>query len=417
MLGSLVTLTGKVFEPRVGPWWAEVEVDADDIPTGLVTLDFFGGGAQFIGTVSSARSVADSGRVSVRIDGGTGLLDQRLPAKHFRNVTLLGLLDDVCRITGDTLDVAGSELDTFVRHWTRPATLADAFLGSVAAHTGASWRVQRNGTIRLAQETWPVITGEFVEAAKMGGGVAIYPEGAPFVTPGSTFLGQRVAEVITEWGKAPLTQAVAYEDDQTTPTEHTRSIQQDVVDWFDRTRGTKLSLSGLYPCRVVGQSADLSTVDLIPDDTAIRGQGLNGVPVRYGLPGIRCRIKTGARVRLGWDSADPSRPFAAVFDREGVDEVVIEPDASGNVVVGTTGGGTVTIRSESRVVIQSPDVRIGSDSGTEAACKGDRVLGKTEPMFYLTPAGVPAPVINGLGSPLITVASQIVTGRAGVRAG
>src|SRR5690349_8822183 len=68
-----------------------------------------------------------------------------------------------------------------------------------------------------------------------------------------------------------------------------------------------------YPCRV--QAQDGMTVDLLPDDADMRGPGgLQGVPLRVGLPGFTVQLKLGTRVLLGYDEGNPSKPYASLFD-------------------------------------------------------------------------------------------------------
>lgn len=68
-----------------------------------------------------------------------------------------------------------------------------------------------------------------------------------------------------------------------------------------------------YPCRVQGQ--DGMTLDLLPDDAEMRGPGgLQGVPLRVGLPGFTVQLKVGTRVLLGYDEGNPSKPYASLFD-------------------------------------------------------------------------------------------------------
>lgn len=69
----------------------------------------------------------------------------------------------------------------------------------------------------------------------------------------------------------------------------------------------------LYAATVEGQAAD-DTLDLRPDDESIRGQGLSGVPIRHGLPGVRVRVGAGARVKLGFENGDPAKPYAALWE-------------------------------------------------------------------------------------------------------
>jgi hypothetical protein len=69
-----------------------------------------------------------------------------------------------------------------------------------------------------------------------------------------------------------------------------------------------------WPCTVQGQDGD-GPLDLLPDDAEIAGPGgLQGVPIRHGLPGITVEVEVGARVLLGFEAGDPQRPYAALWE-------------------------------------------------------------------------------------------------------
>lgn len=72
----------------------------------------------------------------------------------------------------------------------------------------------------------------------------------------------------------------------------------------------------LYPATVRAQAAD-GTLDLEPDDAAIRGTGLSGVPIRHGIPGVTVEISAGQRIMLGFEAGDPRRPYAALWRTSG----------------------------------------------------------------------------------------------------
>lgn len=78
-----------------------------------------------------------------------------------------------------------------------------------------------------------------------------------------------------------------------------------------------------YQCTVAAQSSDWKTLDLVPDDEAIRGDGLKGVPIRHGLPGCRVKVPVGSRVLLGFESGSSTRPFAALWDPGSVEVIVL----------------------------------------------------------------------------------------------
>lgn len=56
------------------------------------------------------------------------------------------------------------------------------------------------------------------------------------------------------------------------------------------------------------------TVDLLPDDPSIRGNGLQGVPISYGLPGAKATFAPGVRMFLFFENGDKTKPRAICFD-------------------------------------------------------------------------------------------------------
>jgi hypothetical protein len=80
----------------------------------------------------------------------------------------------------------------------------------------------------------------------------------------------------------------------------------------------------VFPCSVQGQSSDLATLDLLPDDTDIRGTGLQQVHIRHGLPGVQVKVPVGARVLLGFEAGDPERPYAALWEPGAIEQIIFD---------------------------------------------------------------------------------------------
>jgi len=89
--------------------------------------------------------------------------------------------------------------------------------------------------------------------------------------------------------------------------------------------GRKLLYRGLYPCTVAGQDAS-GALDLIPDDEEIRVLGTQHIKIRHGLPGFTVTVPEGARVMMGFEEGDPSKPYALLWDEDpgDVDEIVYD---------------------------------------------------------------------------------------------
>lgn len=90
-----------------------------------------------------------------------------------------------------------------------------------------------------------------------------------------------------------------------------------LVDWATRER----PFLKLYPATVRAQNGD--TVDVDPDDASIKAGGLQGIPLRHGLPGITLEldVSQSPRVLLGFEGGDPKRPFAALWSSGGTAKI------------------------------------------------------------------------------------------------
>ncbi len=123
---------------------------------------------------------------------------------------------------------------------------------------------------------------------------------------------------------------------------------------------SRVDYFAFYAAKVVAQSADLSTVDLVPDDTKL--PGLQAIPVRLGMPGCAVQVAAGARVLLGFENGDPSRPFAALWG------------TSGLTLIKLAGGGAAAARNGDsvKVTLTAADItQILAPPGTAGgACSG-----------------------------------------------
>ena len=100
--------------------------------------------------------------------------------------------------------------------------------------------------------------------------------------------------------------------------------------------GRRLDYHVLYPCTVAGQTGN--NLDLIPDDIRAKGFGLNSVPIKPGAPGYEYEVPTGARVLLGFEAADPKRPYCALWE-SGTDVSTLTFDG-GSEDIARTGDST-----------------------------------------------------------------------------
>ncbi len=153
--------------------------------------------------------------------------------------------------------------------------------------------------------------------------------------------------------------------------------------------GSRLDFLAYYPGVATNQNAD-GTLDIIPDDPRI--PSVQGVPIRYGIPGVTATIANGARVLLGWAGGDPSKPIATVWESASVTAITF---------AGTT-------------------VNVGGASGLQGCGLGDQLTtALSNIVTWLTththivpitgPAGATTSAVAVLGPPTIgTVTSATV---------
>lgn len=126
----------------------------------------------------------------------------------------------------------------------------------------------------------------------------------------------------------------------------------------------------LLPSRVSQQDSD-NTLQVTPDDTKI--PGLTGVPIRTFVPGATIKVNQDARVLVGFEGGDPSRPVAFLFQGdaaklkelvlENADNAKISWKQGGNVEI-TAGSTKITVSKNSSVAIDAGSNDVTIDGGT-----------------------------------------------------
>lgn len=307
------TLNGKdvisvvLTEPRIGVWTATVDVDSDQVITGRVTLSI--DGVAWAGTVY--KGDLHAGRVQAQIVGGAGKLATLLDTRHYRGGTLGSVVNDLMRETGETLSTTSDAKvrSHAVSRWTRPLGKASVALQQVSDELKLVWRVLRDGTVWLGNDTWAEAKTVHDEIDRTPGrdALLIAPD-APHVQPGQTFDGRRVSRVVTSVQEgAGLRQELQFES-----SAGGSRVAEDLAAIIDQRTGTKIDYSRLYPSRVVRQAGD-GSLEIIPDATNLRGNGLTGVPLRIGVPGLSVRVPPGGRVLLFFENGDPKHPACGLW--------------------------------------------------------------------------------------------------------
>jgi hypothetical protein len=141
------------------------------------------------------------------------------------------------------------------------------------------------------------------------------------------------------------------------------------LDAYLASKLAPLDYFGNYAARVDAQNGDL-TLELRPDTDRL--PGLSKVPIRHGLPGVEVKVKTGARVMIGFDGGDPQRPYAMLFE------------TSAHLL-------ELVITAETKVTVKAPLIYLAGDGDARpVARQGDVVeciLPPSMPLIGTIPAG------------------------------
>lgn len=104
----------------------------------------------------------------------------------------------------------------------------------------------------------------------------------------------------------------------------------------------RLEYSCLYGAKVVGQNGD-GSLELVANDPRL--PPLSRIPIRYGIPGISAKVTAGALALVGFENADPAKPYALLTS---------SPD--GVISISFLGGTQPVARSGDVVTVPFPPV-------------------------------------------------------------
>lgn len=306
-LDGAVCVSARVLMPRVGAWTADVVVDDPAPRAGRVTLAI--DGVAFVGAV--VRGDVRNGRWRGRLVGGAGGLRGTVAAVAHRGATLGLVLADVLRATGEALAPSSADLTATVARWSRIEGTGARTVADVAAAAGCAWRVLPDGSVWVGRETWGTYAPDVdvidwrpeTGRLEVAGDVLAIRPGQTLVTTEAT---ARVgcAELLAS--PDALRVVVLAEPDERPAGRLLDGLQRLLAPLWRR-----LSYQALHPARVVAQAAD-GSLELVADDPDLMLPP--GVPIRYGLPGVRAVVPAGARVLVTFERGDPARPVATLWE-------------------------------------------------------------------------------------------------------
>ena len=195
-LAGLPVISGTVYEPSVGVWHADLEVDAAENITGGVTLSL--DGTTFKGTVK--RGGIDGGRWSGLIVGGNLKLMTTLTGKSYVSCPLSIPLADIMTDSGEVLDAASEQLTaSTVPAWVRSRDTAGNALSTLATSAGLIWRMTRAGTVLLSAQSFPAAEVSFTKIKNNTANavLTVAPDTSTLVQPATTVDGLAISYVVT----------------------------------------------------------------------------------------------------------------------------------------------------------------------------------------------------------------------------
>lgn len=299
--------------PRMGVWECSLHLDSDAVPTGKIKFQL--DDLDFTGTVLPDHTGTDGPRAKCRVVGGNGHLSRIIPAHSYSGgtgVKVGTVVKDILKACGEDLsDLSdGPTLDRTLSRWHVNGGTAQQALTALADQIDAAWRVLRDGTVWFGEETWPEVApeGTVTHEAWSEGHLTLASE-TPDMVPGTVYQGQKIEHVTHDYG--------------TTLRTHVRTKGGSAVSAFSGLikHGRGIDFSREYPCKVVTQNPD-GTLQLLPDDDVMKSAGLDHVPIRYGIPGIKATVASGARCHLAFAAGDSTRPFVCSWEYD-PDKVVL----------------------------------------------------------------------------------------------
>lgn len=304
---GLRVLSAKVLRPAYGVWSARLRIDTPDALTGRVTL--VAPNLTLVGTADPMLSGAYQHAAELLVVGGAGGMRKTATARDYVATTVGGVLAGLAVAAGETLSstISADLLGTQLAHWTvRAAPVAFELRALLdTALPGKRWRILEDGKLWIGEHAWSEAPQTFYTITDDRPGEAHFTVAAdrPFLTPGQALAGRRLFEVVD-----------TFEPERVRHAAHTDESFADVVGDVARaaTAGTIEPLR-LYPARVVGQPAGLGgALELLPDDTAM--PGMSKVPIRVGIPGVKVRVASGARVLFTFEGGDRRRPVVVSWE-------------------------------------------------------------------------------------------------------
>jgi hypothetical protein len=250
--------------------------------------------------------------------GGYAGFNKPCRAKFYRSMPADVMLRDVLTDGGENYSRTSTPRQQ-LPFWTRPVTsVAEAFEELVES-VGCVWRVLDGGDTWVGEETWPEAQAPdaLVLDEDPAERTAVVADGGS-IRPGQVFDGRHVSRVMLTFSPGAVRTTLWFQspDDEG---DRMRAALQKIVRQMTRT----MDFLAKVPAKVVSQNGD-GSLELRPVEP--RWPGLSRIPIRYGVPGVRAKVKPGSIVAVEFENGDPAKPVATVWADESVADLTIKAD-------------------------------------------------------------------------------------------
>lgn len=309
--------SGHISMPLSGVWVADLVIDQPDgsgFDAGTAVTIAAEDGFELHGTVQPDRSGSFLDSVHVRVVGGAAGMGKTLTARGYvqPGAFVRDVLNGIAGDAGETLstDIDAGLLGTNITAWSTFQQTAAQGLNQLLAFIAptASWRFLADGKLWVGVDSFPSASDSFdIIGQTPSDGTFDLAVTSPSIMPGVTLDGvgkvNRVEHFIDDGALRSHVWVDIGGTDRGAQAAIASIVRQETagVDYF-----------GLYECKVVSQSADLSTVDvspLAPVDKKL--PGLQRVELRTET-GVKVQVSPGAKILLGWKGGNPTLPYAAL---------------------------------------------------------------------------------------------------------
>ena len=324
-LNGLDTVRGDLKLPYSGAWTAEIELNADSVPTGNAVLELMN--QTFRGSViadpldaTQVLSGESGGWYRCRIIGGAGGLDKPVtPLEWSGGAAVSAVLLHILSAGGETqaTTIAPDILAKVLPQWSITRGTVRGALSALCETLSIIWRVLDDGTVWIGTPTTTPITppNYILTEIRPETGASQLDLNSAELRPGHVFDGLTARQVVYSWEGSQLRAIVTHAPGPV------NALFTLFGQWLARV---KLDNHKLVAGRISSQNND-NTVRFQPDQDSYAG--LKRAAIRLGLPDTEVQINPSSRAVACWEGAIPAYPVLVNFGKSTASKIKVGKSA------------------------------------------------------------------------------------------